>query len=163
LAASQSAFDIDTQPVPLQLFIPLQLFFADLHSDIPLHEFTPEQWTFALSASAATDTLANPDVNSIAAAAAIVALDNLLICIIGTSIVIERSGIAAPLQDPVNMGIITQLSKLMLCPTGGCSILPAKAGCCENASYCTAGMCLTRFGGFYDLLHFHGSSKVIRK
>jgi hypothetical protein len=43
LAASQSDFDIDTQPVPLQLFMPLQLFFADLHSDVPLQEFTPIQ------------------------------------------------------------------------------------------------------------------------
>jgi hypothetical protein len=39
-------------------------------------------------------------VNNIAAAAAIAALDNLVICMIGTSIVIERSGIAAPLQRP---------------------------------------------------------------
>jgi hypothetical protein len=98
LAASQSAFDNDTQPWPLQLFMPLQLFFADLHSDVPLQEFTPEQWTVA--ASAATDTFASPDVNNIAAAAAIVALDNLVICMIGSSIVIERSDIAAPLQRP---------------------------------------------------------------
>jgi hypothetical protein len=100
LAASQSDFDSDTQPMPLQLFIPLQLFFADLHSDVPLQEFTPVQWTVAVAVSAATDTLASPDVNNIAAAAAIVALDNLLICMIDTSIVIERSGIAAPLQRP---------------------------------------------------------------
>jgi hypothetical protein len=102
LAASQSAFDSDTQPWPLQLFMPLQLFFADLHSDVPLQEFTPEQWTVA--ASAATDTFASPDVNNIAAAAASVALDNLLICMIGSSIVIERSGIAAPLQRPGQPG-----------------------------------------------------------
>jgi hypothetical protein len=93
LAASQSAFDIDTQPVPLQLFMPLQLFFADLHSDVPLQEFTPVQWTVAVSA--ATDTLASPDVNNIAAVAASAALDNLLICMIDSSIVIERSDIAA--------------------------------------------------------------------
>ena len=65
---AHSAFDMDTQPVPLQLFMPLQLFFADLHSDVPLQEFTPAQCTVA--ASAATDTVANPDVNNIAAAAA---------------------------------------------------------------------------------------------
>jgi hypothetical protein len=65
----------------LQLFIPLQLFLADLHSDIPLQEFTPEQWIVA--ASAATDTVAKPDVNNIAAAAAIAALDTLVICMIG--------------------------------------------------------------------------------
>jgi hypothetical protein len=102
LAASQSAFDIDTQPVPLQLFMPLQLFFADLHSDVPLQELTPVQWTVAVSA--ATDTLASPDVNNIAAAAAIAALDNLLICMIDSSIVIERSDIAAPLQRPGQRG-----------------------------------------------------------
>jgi hypothetical protein len=89
---------MDAQPVPLQLFMPLQLFFADLHSDNPLQEFTASQWTFA--ASAATDTVANPDVNNIAAAAAIAALDSLLICMIESSIVIERSDIAAPLQRP---------------------------------------------------------------
>jgi hypothetical protein len=79
-ASLQSSFDMDVQPVPLQLCMPLQLCFADMHSDMPLHEFTPAQWTAA--ASAATDTVANPDVNNIAAAAAIVALDSLLICII---------------------------------------------------------------------------------
>src|SRR5271170_2829858 len=63
LAASQSAFDIDTQPVPLQLFMPLQLFFADLHSDIPLQEFTPVQCTDA--ASAANDTVGKAEVNNI--------------------------------------------------------------------------------------------------
>ncbi len=40
---SHSALVMDTQPWPLQLFMPLQLFFADLHSDVPLQEFTPEQ------------------------------------------------------------------------------------------------------------------------
>jgi hypothetical protein len=63
-----------------------------------LHEFTPEQCTFA--ASAATDTVANPEVNNMAAAAAIAALDSLLICMIEPSIVIKRSDIAAPLQRP---------------------------------------------------------------
>jgi hypothetical protein len=82
----------------LQLFIPLQLFFADLHSEVPLQEFTPVQWTVAVSA--ATDTVASPEVNNIAAAAAIAALDTLVICMIESSIVIERSGIAAPLQRP---------------------------------------------------------------
>jgi hypothetical protein len=54
-----------------------------------------------------------PEVNRRAAAAAIVALEILLICIVGSSIVIERSGIAAHVKDPANTGIITQLSKLM--------------------------------------------------
>jgi hypothetical protein len=98
LAASQSALDIDIQPVPLQLFMPLQLFFADLHSDVPLQEFTPVHCTFA--ASAATDTVAIPEVNSIAAAAANAVLDSLVICMIESSIVIERSDIAAPLERP---------------------------------------------------------------
>jgi len=77
-AASQSAFDIDVQPFPLQLFWPLQLFFADLQSEVPLQEFTPVHLTVAVSAAA--DTPASPDVNSIAAATASAALDPLLIC-----------------------------------------------------------------------------------
>jgi hypothetical protein len=109
-AASQSAFVIDTQPVPLQLFIPLQLFFADLHSEVPLQEFTPEQCIVAPSAAA--DTPANPEVNNIAAAAANAALDTLFICMIASSIVIQRSEIAARLQDLANAGIITELSEL---------------------------------------------------
>jgi hypothetical protein len=97
-AAVQSAFVMDTQPCPLQLFMPLQLFFADLHSDVPLQEFTPVQWTVA--ASSAKVTLGKAEVNNIAAAAASAALDTLLICMIESSFVIERSDIAAPLQRP---------------------------------------------------------------
>jgi hypothetical protein len=80
LAASQSDFDIDVQPWPLQLFCPLQLFLADLHSDVPLHELTPEHFTVPVSA--ATVTPASPDVNNMAAATANAALDTLLICMI---------------------------------------------------------------------------------
>jgi len=105
LAASQSALDIDVQPVPLQLFMPLQLFFADLHSEVPLQEFTPEQCTFA--ASAATDTVAIPEVNSIAAAAAIAVLDSLVICMIESSIVICAAILLLPYKDPANTEIIT--------------------------------------------------------
>src|ERR1700735_5278569 len=83
LASLQSAFDMDVQPWPLQLFIPLQLFFADLHSDVPLQELTPAQCTVA--ASAAKEVAGTTDVNSIAAAAAIAALDSLLICMICSS------------------------------------------------------------------------------
>jgi hypothetical protein len=93
---------METQPVPLQLFMPLQLFFADLHSDVPLQEFTPEQCIFA--ASAATDTVANPELNNIAAAAAIAAVDTLLICMMESSIVMKRSDIAAPLHRPAQLG-----------------------------------------------------------
>jgi hypothetical protein len=99
LASLQSAFDMDTQPWPLQLFMPLQLFFADLHSDVPLQEFTPTQCVVG-AASAANDTAGKAEVNNIAAAAAIVALDSLLICMFESSIVSERSDIAAPLQRP---------------------------------------------------------------
>jgi hypothetical protein len=102
LASLQSALDMDVQPWPLQLFIPLQLFFADLHSEVPLQEFTPVQCIVA--ASAATETVAKPELNNIAAAAAIAALDTLLICMIGSSIVVERSDIAAPLQRPGQPG-----------------------------------------------------------
>jgi hypothetical protein len=102
---------MDTKPWPLQLFMPLQLFFADLHSDVPLQEFTPVQCIVA--ASAANETVLIPEVNSIAAAAAMAALDSLLICIFNSSIVLERSGIAAHIKDPANTLIITQLAKLM--------------------------------------------------
>jgi hypothetical protein len=102
LASSQAAFVIETQPVPLQLFMPLQLFFADLHSDVPLQEFTPVQCTVA--ASAATETVANPDENNIAAAAAIAAVDSLLICMFDSSFVIERSDSAALTKRPGQPG-----------------------------------------------------------
>jgi len=91
--------------------MPLQLFFADLHSEVPLQELTPSHLTVA--ASAANDVVAIPEVNSMAAAAAMAALDSLLLCIFDSSIVLERSGIAAQVTDPANGGIITQLSKLM--------------------------------------------------
>jgi hypothetical protein len=102
LASVQAAFVMDTQPVPLQLFMPLQLFFADLHSDVPLQEFTPAQCTVAGAAavSAPYDTVGNAEVNNIAAAPAIAALDSFVICMIESSIVVERSDIAAPLQRP---------------------------------------------------------------
>jgi hypothetical protein len=102
LASAHSAFDIDTQPVPLQLFMPLQLFFADLHSDVPLQEFTPSQCIFAGAAavSAANDTVGKAEVNNIAAAPANAALDSFVICMIESSIVVERSDSAAPLQRP---------------------------------------------------------------
>jgi hypothetical protein len=47
------------------------------------------------------------------------ALDSLLLCIFDSSIVLERSEIAAHVTDPANRGIITQLSKLMLFQCGG--------------------------------------------
>jgi len=89
----------------------LQLFFADLHSEVPLQEFTPVHFTVAASAANAVVLIA--EVNSMAAAAAMAALDILLICIFEPSLVIERSGIAAQLIDPANSFIITQLSELM--------------------------------------------------
>jgi hypothetical protein len=110
-AAAQASFVMDTKPCPLQLFMPLQLFFADLHSEVPLQEFTPLHFTVAASAANAVVLIA--EVNSIAAAAAMAALDSLLICIFDSSIVLERSGIAAHTKDPANAPIITQLSKLM--------------------------------------------------
>jgi hypothetical protein len=102
LASAQADFDMDTQPVPLQLFMPLQLFFADLHSDVPLQEFTPSQCMVAglAAVSAANDTVDRADVNNTAAAPANAALDSFVICMIESSIVVERSGIAAPLQRP---------------------------------------------------------------
>jgi len=94
--------------------MPLQLFLADLQSDIPLQEFTPVH--FIVAASAATDIVANPEVNNIAAAAANVALDSLLICMIVSSIVIELNAavLLLPYIDPANAENITQSYKLML-------------------------------------------------
>jgi hypothetical protein len=82
----------------------LQLFFADLHSDVPLQEFTPRQCMVAAAASFANDTLGSAEVNNIAAAAASAALDTLFICMIEPSFVFERSDIAAPLQRPGQPG-----------------------------------------------------------
>jgi hypothetical protein len=102
LASVHSDLVISLKPVPLQLFMPLQLFFADLQSDIPLQEFTPAQCMVA--ASAAKDAVGTAAVNNIAAAAAMAALDTLLICMIDSSIVMERSDIAAPLLRPGQPG-----------------------------------------------------------
>ncbi len=59
--------------------MPLQLFFADLHSEVPLQELTP--WHFTVAASAANAVVLMTEVNSMAAAAAMAALDSLLLCI----------------------------------------------------------------------------------
>jgi hypothetical protein len=91
--------------------MPLQLFFAPLHSDMPLQEFTPAQCTVA--ASAANDAVGSAEVNSIAAAAAIAALDSLFICMIYSSMVSNAAILLLLTQDPANGEIITQLSKLM--------------------------------------------------
>jgi hypothetical protein len=66
-----------------------------------------------VAASAANAVVLIAEVNSMAAAAAMAALDSLLICIFDSSKVLERSGIAAHVKDPANGLIITQLSKLM--------------------------------------------------
>jgi hypothetical protein len=66
-----------------------------------------------VAASAANAVVLIAEVNSMAAAAAMAALDSLLICIFDSSIVLERSGIAAHIKDPANALIITQLAKLM--------------------------------------------------
>ena len=58
-----------------------------------------------VAASAANVAVLIPEVNNMAAAAAIVALDSLLICIFYSSFVFQRSGIAALVQDPAN-GVI---------------------------------------------------------
>jgi hypothetical protein len=58
----------------------------------------------AVAESAAKDAVGTAAVNNIAAAAARAALDTLLICMIDSSIVIERSDIAAPLQRPGQPG-----------------------------------------------------------
>jgi hypothetical protein len=82
----------------LQLFWPLQLFFADLQSEVPLHEFTPLQCMVASSAAKLVVVIAVE--NSIAAAAAMAALDVLLICMVESSLVFSRSDIAAQYTRP---------------------------------------------------------------
>jgi hypothetical protein len=68
LAASQSAWvAVMVKPWPLQEFWPLQLFFADLHDDMPLQELAPVHFTLPSSAAAALNETAE---NMIAAAAA---------------------------------------------------------------------------------------------
>jgi hypothetical protein len=86
------------------------------------------------AASSAKETLGTAEANIIAAAAASAALDTLFICMIEPSIVIERSGIAAPYIDPANPGIITQLSKLMR-HSAVCK-RPALCNCCSLAARC---------------------------
>jgi hypothetical protein len=112
LASAQADFVMDTQPAPLQLFWPLQLFFADLHSEVPLHEFTPLQCTVA--SSAAKLVLVTAVENSIAAAAAMAALDVLLICMVQSSWFFRAAILLLNTQDPANGLIITQKQKLML-------------------------------------------------
>ncbi|HTC44442.1 MAG TPA: hypothetical protein VK696_05275 [Steroidobacteraceae bacterium] len=51
-AASQSVLDISTNPCPLQEFMPLQEFLADLQEDWPLQELTPVHFILASSALA---------------------------------------------------------------------------------------------------------------
>jgi hypothetical protein len=88
--------------------MPLQLFLDDLHSEVPLQELTPVQCTVALSA--ATDTVANPEVNNIAAAAAIAALDTLLICIFVPRCDLIAANLLLGYKDLASGAIITQLS-----------------------------------------------------
>jgi hypothetical protein len=96
----------------LQLFWPLQLFFADLQSEVPLHEFTPLQCMVA--SSAAKLVVVTAVENSIAAAAAMAALDVLLICMVESSLVFRAAILLLNTQDPANTLIITQKQKLML-------------------------------------------------
>jgi hypothetical protein len=72
--------------------------------------------------------VARPELNNIAAAAAIAALDTLLICMIQSSICSENAAVLLlPYEDPANVGIITQLSKLMLDST--CRAYPLGGEC----------------------------------
>src|SRR5580698_10993505 len=52
LAASQSAWVISTNPLPLQEFWPLQALLALLQAECPLQELTPSHFTLASSALA---------------------------------------------------------------------------------------------------------------
>jgi hypothetical protein len=103
--------DIDTQPWPLQLFWPLQLLLADLHSEVPLHEFTPLQCTVASSAALAAVVMTV--VNNMAAAAAIAALDILLICMLESSLSACAAILLLTTIDPSNRAIITRKQELV--------------------------------------------------
>lgn len=92
--------------------MPLQLFLALMHSEVPLQEFTPVHFTVA--ASAAKEGVAIVEENSIAAAAAIAALDSLCICICVNSSFVK---------DPVNGPIMTQIS--MALPALECAVASA--------------------------------------
>jgi hypothetical protein len=96
----------------LQLFWPLQLFFADLHSEVPLHEFTPLQCMVA--SSAAKVVVVTAVENSMAAATARAALDVLFICMVESSLIFNAAKLLLNTQDPANGPIITQKQKLML-------------------------------------------------
>src|ERR1700722_11503233 len=97
-----------------------------------------------------------------AAAAAMAALDSLLICIFDSSIVIERSGIAAHIKDPANALIITQLSKLMPVSIGrqrapaatqrsvlNDGFLMLVAGASDRGACSKSILCGRRFRGFW--------------
>jgi hypothetical protein len=89
-----------------------------------LQELTPSHFTVVASAAKAVVLIA--EVNSMAAAAAMAALDSLLICIFKfLNSYRERSGIAAQLKDPANARIITRISKLM-----PISVVLSRCPCC---------------------------------
>jgi hypothetical protein len=131
-AASHSVFDMETQPWPLQLFMPLQLFFADLHSEVPLQELTPEQCTVAVSA--ATETPVSPDVKNMAAVAAIAAFDNLVICIVVTLVSYDCQRDCCALSKTEPTGKIL-LSTSFNGPSDEKRSMPASAG--RAATYST--------------------------
>ena len=85
----------DTQPLPLQLFCPLQELLAVAQSDVPLHELIPLQCTlacFILISDELPELLAQPDSIKVAAAAAIAVVVNFLtVLIIVTSINLLRN------------------------------------------------------------------------
>ncbi len=58
-------------------------------------------------------TVAKPELNNIAAAAANTALDTLLNCLIDSTIVFHAAILPLPYKDPANAEIITDLSKIM--------------------------------------------------
>jgi hypothetical protein len=90
----------DTQPLPLQLFSPLQELVAVAQSDVPLQELTPLQCTCATFAAASPDEAVEPPellavqpARIKAAAEAMAAADNFFtVLIINTlhTIVVKR-------------------------------------------------------------------------
>lgn len=99
-AASHSSLVMDFHPCPLHAFCPWHAEDAVAQSEVPLHEFTPLQWTLASPPSAADATGA--EANSAAALVANSSPDNFLPLVIaitsrdGEMTSINRAGLNAP-------------------------------------------------------------------
>src|SRR5271170_7771988 len=67
----QSCVVVWTKPCPLQAFLPLQSFWADLQDDCPLQPLAPTHFTWSVAVPSWARALTTPVTNSIATALAI--------------------------------------------------------------------------------------------